>query len=266
MSQNHTGRQPRNIGSSPCALLRLPRRLLGRRRGRPSGWPAAMRQPNYTGSAEKVVTLAPGALASAPLDIVDASAFSPSSCKPVPVRGLRVTRPVRGRPVHPAHAGRDMANAPSPPRHPALFIGYVQAGRPARRRQPALGQDPGGPPARACYLGWPGAGRAPVSMALVTAAVRPETPSLPLARSRCVFTVASLRNSSRPISALVMPARDQGRGPAVSRADSCSDRGAARPACGPSGGRPRRARARSRRAPRPAPCRRAPPRGVSFSR
>jgi hypothetical protein len=43
------------------------------------------------------------------------------------------------------------------------------------------------------YLAWPGAGSAPVSIALVTAAVRPETPSLAQARSRCVFTVASLR-------------------------------------------------------------------------
>jgi hypothetical protein len=42
------------------------------------------------------------------------------------------------------------------------------------------------------YTDWPGLGSAPVSIALVTAAVRPETPSFAQARSRCVFTVASL--------------------------------------------------------------------------
>ena len=51
----------------------------------------------------------------------------------------------------------------------------------------------------------------PRSMAVVTAAVRTETPSLPNARSRWVFTVASLMNSRCPMSALVMP-----------RATSCS--------------------------------------------
>jgi len=45
----------------------------------------------------------------------------------------------------------------------------------------------------------------PCSVAAATATVRPDTPSLAQARSRCVFTVASLMNRSRPISALVRP-------------------------------------------------------------
>ena len=55
-----------------------------------------------------------------------------------------------------------------------------------------MGSRLAGPGVPAGYLAWPGAGSAPVSIALVTAAVRPETPSLAQARSRCVFTVASL--------------------------------------------------------------------------
>ncbi len=56
---------------------------------------------------------------------------------------------------------------------------------------------------------------------MVTAAVRPDTPSLPNARSRCVFTVASLMNSAWPISALVRPIATWAS-TSVSRADSDS--------------------------------------------
>lgn len=57
----------------------------------------------------------------------------------------------------------------------------------------------------------PGAGSISSSIALATAAVRPETPSLPKARSRYVVTVASLMNKARPISALVRPRPGHGQ-------------------------------------------------------
>ena len=55
---------------------------------------AATRASAPTGSPEKTITLAPGAVASAPLDIVQAAAIGTGQqCKPVPVRGLRVYPP-----------------------------------------------------------------------------------------------------------------------------------------------------------------------------
>src|SRR5262245_34770912 len=73
----------------------------------------------------------------------------------------------------------------------------------------------------------PGAGSMPNSIAVVTAAVRSDTPSLPKARSSCVFTVASLMYSDRPISALVLP-----RATRVSTSVSRADNGSTAPAGG----------------------------------
>src|SRR6266571_8278264 len=65
----------------------------------------------------------------------------------------------------------------------------------------------------------PGGGSAPVSIAFVTAAVRPVTPSFPHARIRCVLTVASLTNRARPIWTLVSPRATRAR-TSVSLAES----------------------------------------------
>ena len=76
------------------------------------------------------MTLAPGALASAPLGIVDAAVFSPSQCKPVPVRGLRVYPPGEKAALFlslPTQAG-GYGECSGTTTDPALTIGYVQAG------------------------------------------------------------------------------------------------------------------------------------------
>ncbi len=57
----------------------------------------------------------------------------------------------------------------------------------------------------------------PSSMAVTTAAVRSSTPSLANTRCRCVLTVASPMNSSRPTSALLSPRPMQAR-TSISRA------------------------------------------------
>src|SRR6202034_3739438 len=84
MSQNHTGLQLRNTGSSACTLYGYPGVSWVRGASGLQTGAAAVRQPD-PGGTEGVVTLAPGALASAPLDIVDAAVIPPSECKPVAV-------------------------------------------------------------------------------------------------------------------------------------------------------------------------------------
>jgi hypothetical protein len=130
MSQNHTGLQLRNIGSSACMLYGYPGvSWVAGADGHQVG-AAAVKQPNPTGSTEKTVTLAPGAVASAPLDIVEAAAFPRSQCKPVPVRGLRVYPPGEkaalflSLPTQAGGYGECSGTAPDQ----ELAIGYVQAG------------------------------------------------------------------------------------------------------------------------------------------
>jgi Protein of unknown function (DUF4232) len=76
------------------------------------------------------VTLAPGALASAPLDIVDAAAVPTSECKPVPVRGLRIYPPGQTAalflPLPPAANGYGECSLTT--KVPTLLIGYLEAG------------------------------------------------------------------------------------------------------------------------------------------
>jgi hypothetical protein len=129
MSQNHTGLQLRNTGSSACTLYGYPgvswvRGAQGLQTGA-----AAVRQPDPGGS-EGVVTLAPGALASAPLDIVDAAVIPPSECKPVPVRGLRIYPPgQKGAlflPLPTAAGGYGECSLTT--KAPTLMIGYLEAG------------------------------------------------------------------------------------------------------------------------------------------
>jgi hypothetical protein len=129
MSQNHTGLQLRNTGSSACTLYGYPgvswvRGATGIQTGA-----AATRQADPNGT-EKVVTLAPGALASAPLDIVDAAVIPPSECKPVAVRGLRIYPPGQKAALflpQPTAAG-GYGECSLATKAPTLMIGYLEAG------------------------------------------------------------------------------------------------------------------------------------------
>jgi len=130
MSQNHTGLQLLNAGSSACTLYGYPGvAWVAGADGHQVG-AAAVRQADSAGSAEKTVTLAPGAVASAPLDIVDAAVYSPSECKPVPVRGLRVYPPGQTAAlfIPLATASGGYGECSLAPKDPTLSIGYVQPG------------------------------------------------------------------------------------------------------------------------------------------
>jgi hypothetical protein len=130
MSQNHTGLQLRNTGSTACTLYGYPGvSWVAGADGHQVG-AAAERQSDNSGSAERTVTLAPGALASAPLDIVDAAVIPTSECKPVPVRGLRVYPPGEKAalflPLATASGGYGECSLAT--KQPTLTIGYLQAG------------------------------------------------------------------------------------------------------------------------------------------
>jgi hypothetical protein len=130
MSQNHTGLQLRNVGSTACALYGYPGvSWVAGADGHQVG-AAATRQHNATGPAEKAVILAPGALASAPLDIVDAAVLPKSACKPVPVRGLRIYSPGETLamfiPLATAAGGYGECSVATQP--PTLTVGYMQPG------------------------------------------------------------------------------------------------------------------------------------------
>jgi Protein of unknown function (DUF4232) len=130
MSQNHTGLQLRNIGSSACTLYGYPGvSWVAGADGHQVG-AAAVRQANSDGGTQKTVTLAPGALASAPLDIVDAAVIPTSQCKPVPVRGLRVYPPGEKAALFislPTASG-GYGECSLSPSNPTLSIGYLEAG------------------------------------------------------------------------------------------------------------------------------------------
>ena len=130
MSQNHIGLELRNVGSSPCTLYGYPGvSWVAGADGHQVG-AAAERQSDNSGSAEGTVTLAAGALASAPLDIVDAAVIPPSECKPVAVRGLRVYPPGEKAalflPLATASGGYGECSLAT--KQPTLTIGYLQAG------------------------------------------------------------------------------------------------------------------------------------------
>lgn len=129
MSQNHVGLQLRNIGSSTCTLYGYPGvSWVAGADGHQVG-AAAVRQPDSAGSAEKTVTLAPGALASAPMDIVDSGVLSRSECKPVPVRGLRIYPPGQKAALFlPLTSAGGYGECSAHTRQALLSIGYLQAG------------------------------------------------------------------------------------------------------------------------------------------
>jgi hypothetical protein len=129
MSQNHTGLQLRNTGSTTCTLYGYPGVSWVRGSAGTQTGAAATRQADPNGT-EKVVTLAPGALASAPLDIVDAAVIPPSECKPVAVRGLRIYPPGQQAALFlslPTASG-GYGECSLTTKSPTLMIGYVEAG------------------------------------------------------------------------------------------------------------------------------------------
>jgi hypothetical protein len=129
MSQNHTGLQLRNTGSSACSLYGYPGVSWVRGAAGTQTGAAAVRQPDPNGT-EKAVILAPGAVASAPLDIVDAAVIPPSECKPVPVRGLRIYPPGQQAalflPLPTATGGYGECSLTT--KAPTLMIGYLEPG------------------------------------------------------------------------------------------------------------------------------------------
>ena len=129
MSQNHTGLQLRNTGSSACTLYGYPGVSWVRGASGIQTGAAAVRQADPSGT-ETTVTLAPGALASAPLDIVDAAVIPPSECKPVAVRGLRIYPPGQKAALFlslPTAAG-GYGECSLTTKSPTLMIGYMEAG------------------------------------------------------------------------------------------------------------------------------------------
>ena len=129
MSQNHTGLQLRNTGSSACTLYGYPGVSWVRGASGIQTGAAAVRQADPSGT-ETTVTLAPGALASAPLDIVDAAVIPPSECKPVAVRGLRIYPPGQKAALFlslPTATG-GYGECSLTTKSPTLMIGYMEAG------------------------------------------------------------------------------------------------------------------------------------------
>ena len=131
MSQDRTGLQLQNVGSSPCTLYGYPGLSWVAGTGGHQVGAAATRQADSSGGAEKVVTLAPGAVASAPLDIVDAAVITKSQCKPVPVKGLRVYPPGERAALFIPASGNgagQYGECSLVTKTPTLIIGYMQLG------------------------------------------------------------------------------------------------------------------------------------------
>ncbi len=128
MSQERTGVQLRNAGDSACTLDGYPGvSWVAGPDGHQVG-PAAARSGNGAGHA-RVVTLAPGALASAPLNIVEGDGGLPRSlCHPVPVRGLRVYPPGQRAALFIPAPSRGAGECSVPTRAAMLGVGFLRAG------------------------------------------------------------------------------------------------------------------------------------------
>jgi hypothetical protein len=130
MSQDHTGLQLLNVGTTACTLYGYPGvSWVAGTDGHQVG-AAATRQPDTAGGAEGTVTLQPGGLASAPLDIVDASVLPSSACKPVPVTGLRVYPPGQTAAMFIQLGSVDggYGECSGVTQQPTLTIGWMQSG------------------------------------------------------------------------------------------------------------------------------------------
>jgi hypothetical protein len=130
MSQDHTGLNLTNTGSTPCTLYGYPGvSWVAGSDGHQVG-SAATRQGVPTGAKETTVTLVPGATASAAFNIVQAAVIDKSECKPVPVKGLRVYPPGETAalfvPMPTAPGGYGECSVPTT--QALLFIGYMQPG------------------------------------------------------------------------------------------------------------------------------------------
>ena len=130
MSQERTGLNLRNTGRAACTLYGYPGvSWVAGSDGHQVG-NAAVRQDDVPGSKEELVTLAPGATASAPLDFVQAAVVSKAECKPVPVKGLRVYPPGEKAalflPLATTAGGYGECSAST--KQAFLLIGYLQAG------------------------------------------------------------------------------------------------------------------------------------------
>jgi hypothetical protein len=130
MSQDHVGLNLRNTGPRACSLFGYPGvSWVAGTDGHQAG-SAATRQAETTGSTEGVLTLAPGATASAPLNIVAAAVISKSQCAPVPVKGLRVYPPGEKAALFislPTAAG-GYGECSARTKQSFLVVGYLQPG------------------------------------------------------------------------------------------------------------------------------------------
>ncbi len=128
MSQQRTGVQMRNVGRRACTLDGYPGvSWVTGRHGHQVG-PAAQRA--RLRSHPRTVTLAPGRLASAGLDIVEGDGGLPASrCHPEPVAGLRVYPPGDRTPLYLRLTYEDPAGVcTSPTTFSTLSVGPMVSG------------------------------------------------------------------------------------------------------------------------------------------
>jgi hypothetical protein len=126
MSQNRVSLQLKNTSSDTCTLYGYPGVSWVTSANGGEVGPGATR---YDVSAPKLVTLGPGAIASAPLDIVEGDGgLSASECHPLPVTGLRIFPPNQTAPLFVAYslAGPGACQVKTP--SPMLQVGFMQLG------------------------------------------------------------------------------------------------------------------------------------------
>lgn len=124
--QHYVGLQLTNTGSAPCTLHGYPGvSWLTDASGGTQVGAAAERDVPMGGGDGTAVTLAPGALASAQLDIIGTGDFPAAQCKPAAVAGLRVYPPGATDALFIKDPGQACSGTMSAAQ---LVVGYVQAG------------------------------------------------------------------------------------------------------------------------------------------
>jgi hypothetical protein len=126
MSQNRVSLQLKNTSGETCTLYGYPGVSWATSANGGEVGPGATR---YDIATPKLVTLGPGAIASAPLDIVVGDGgLSASECHPLPVTGLRIYPPNQTAALFVAYSlpspGACQVKTPSP----MLQIGFMQLG------------------------------------------------------------------------------------------------------------------------------------------